>query len=100
MTDRKSGGTPAESPAATPVMTPQEAARRKGVDQIDRTDEQGKRPAAPQESQDQGSRASVDSPGGADETDILGHPPGEEAKEGGIPGTSPLNTSGAAKGHW
>lgn len=89
------GGIPAQSPAATPVMTPDEAARKKGIDQIDRTDEQGKSPAPPE-----ASKAASDSPGGADETDILAHPPGEEAKEGGIPGTSPLNTSGAGKGHW
>ena len=88
-------GTPAQSPAATPVMTPDEAARKKGIDQIDRTDEQGKSTAPPS-----ASNAASDSSGGADETDILGHPPGEEAKEGGIPGTSPLNTSGAGKGHW
>ncbi len=65
-------------------MTPDEAPRKKGIDQIDRTDEQGKSPAPPE-----ASKAASDSPGGADETDILAHPPGEEAKEGGIPVTTP-----------
>lgn len=88
-------GIPAQSPAATPAMTLEEEERKRGVDQIDRTDEQGKSHAPPG-----ASKAASDSPGGADETDILGHPPGKEAKEGGIPGTSPLNTSGAGKGHW
>lgn len=74
-----------------------EARRREGIDQIDRTDAQGKTT----EAAGKASRRQAD-PAGKDaaEKDPTEKLEVGEAKDGGIPGVSPLNTSGAAKGHW